>query len=145
MTGTHITEDRLRRLSFPVYGLPPSWQGDRWFGAGTVGVSEAGEDQVLSLQLGHGWRDSMAVRSLIVRSRPPDPYGDRYTPHVVSGDSPDQAIDELRHRWGLPVPDGSVPTESPLTIVVEGEATPFSAIRSEEWWIALHTGSNASI
>ena len=87
----------------------------------------------------------MALRSLVVRSTAPDPYTDRYTLHVVSGESTDQKLDELRHRWGLPVPDGFVPTESPLTIVVEGDPTSFCAIRSEEWWIALHTGSNVSI
>jgi hypothetical protein len=147
MTGSHATkEDMLGRLSFPVFGLPPSWDGDRWLGADKVGVGGPRGDEILALQLGHGWRDLMALRCLSVRSTVPDPCADRYTPRVVGRDPMDQAIYELRHRWGLPVPEGYVlPAESPLTILVDGEPTRFSAIFSEEWWMALHVASNVSI
>jgi hypothetical protein len=84
VTGrSSVTPEAVERISFPLFGLPPSWDGDHSFGAGGMTLHDDQPDEIHSLELVHGWREDRWVRSLAVRSTAPDPYRDRYEPHVV--------------------------------------------------------------
>ena len=143
--GPRVTSEAVARISFPLFGLPPSWEGDHSFGAGGITLHADGPDEIHSLTLVHGWREDRWARSVAVRSTAPDPYRDRYEPHVVGDGSIEGMLSELRELAGLPISDDYLPSEFPLTIPVDGEPRTFVAIEADGWWMALSVGSDASI
>jgi hypothetical protein len=144
--GPRVTPEAVAGISFPLFGPPPSWEGDRSFGAGGMTLHSDRPNEIHSLELVHGWREDRWRRSLAVRSTAPDPYRDRYTPHVLADGSVEGMLWEIREvRAGLPVPEDYVPVEFPLTISVDGKPRISAAVEAETWWMALYVGGDASI
>jgi hypothetical protein len=141
-TWLRKTIHRFEHSPFPLFGLAPTWSGDRWFAGGSwggVGRRETTE----SLSLGHGpWMTDRAV--LRVQSEAPglaQPRNElQYIAHFrwrEGAADVDEAID--RYRTGRRVGNGievERPVEASAEIRIDGTAMPFRVLRRGRSWVA---------
>lgn len=130
-------ERRFRTAPFPLYGLPPSWEGGRFLGGGSWG-GVRGRQQTHSLSLVHGVLVEGEGPMLVVETALPDEAGGGGSLRVLAeelwtgraNDVPDAAT-RLRNRWvGHPhrAEFSPLPSRTGEAVLVEGRPVFFDVL-----------------
>jgi len=136
------TERRFRGAPFPLYGLPPSWQGDRSLGGG--GWSGRTGELISSLSLVHGALVEGEGPMLTVETALPDEAhgGGRLrvlAEEVWSGRAWTivQALDHLRAPWPIGLEfDATPPSRTTELVVVDQVPVEFDVFSHPDHWVA---------
>ena len=135
------TEARFRSAPFPLFGLPPSWNGARFLGGGWWG-GMPGEERTKALSLVHGTLVQGEGPILGVETASGFSIGGggllNSAGMVWEGISPsiEEAFQELTRddpHWDLP---DSFPVRSELVFTVDAVPTSFDAFVDNDEWVA---------
>lgn len=140
----HETEESLRSLPFPLYGLPPTWRGVRFI----AGHGRSGR-VITSASLGHadGSPFDPEVSELRVEVSPAaehaSPHGDRLTHWLAHASAPDLPLDaspEEMAIWHLQIErDARALMQEAwrdLEVSVDGVPRAFRLLEREQAWTA---------
>jgi hypothetical protein len=146
MTKRHRreAERRFRHAPFPLFGLPVSWQGERWLGGGSWGT-QGRTETIHALSLGHGGRWEPDTPRLFVQTETPDAAPGGNELQLVAealwrgrAETLDDAIESRHTDWGVPRGDPfERPVESSVEIPIDGVPTQFAVLSQQESWIAF--------
>jgi hypothetical protein len=133
---------RFKHAPFPLFGLAPTWSGERWLAGGSWG-GMGRRETTESLSLGHGpWLADGAI--LRVQSEAPGLAQGRSELQWIGellwrqgASDIDQAIDRFRTEWdvgnGI---EGERPVEAVAEILIDGTSVPFRVLRRGRSWVA---------
>ncbi|MGH2652881.1 MAG: hypothetical protein ACRDHV_00835 [Actinomycetota bacterium] len=146
-------EQVFRDPPFPLYGLPPSWQGPRFLGG-------MGRDAgVTQLELAHGGPDDpsgmeLRASSSVARGEPdlPEEFLLRELAeslwHEVHRPPPDLPAERF-HAWAesreREYRRRETPPFSQVVIPMDGEPTRFASLAEESTWVALGRTGHVTI
>lgn len=135
------TETRFANAPFPLYGLPPDWEGTRFLGGGWWGGSP-GREQTKALSLVHGTNIQGDGPMLAVEtSSEPSTGGDvleTVAGMIRSGHAPDVrgAIEDLDGTGMARGHDPAGVRRDRREFVVDSDATTFDLLAYGEEWVA---------
>jgi hypothetical protein len=148
--GARYRKTRLRetvrlfeRSPFPLFGLPPSWAGERWF-AGSSGGGHSPTDTIEALLLGHRPLLTESAR-LVVKSEAPGLAQGRDELQCIAEirwhggvARIEEAVERYRADWRVPEDkDVEMPVESEADIKVDGSPVRFRILRRTDSWLAF--------
>jgi hypothetical protein len=145
-----LREEMWRHLPFEPFGLPPTWQGERW-ARGTswsgsvvssveLAFGREGDDNGPLLRVGTASNDRPARRSLRTAAEELW-WSAREMPH---GLSPEQMAGWHR-RTERDLAARAEPRWSPLVLPVDGRPVRFDVLAEGRWWVARREADDRSI
>jgi hypothetical protein len=134
-------ETRFANAPFPLYGLPPDWEGKRFLGGGWWG-GPPGREQTKALSLVHGTNIQGTGPMLVVETASELSTGgdalEAVAGMIRSGHAPDVrgAIEDLDGRGWRGAIDPAGVRRDQREFVVDGDATTFDLLAYENEWVA---------
>jgi hypothetical protein len=138
------TESRFQRAPFPLYGLPPWWQGERFLGGGGWG-RERGRETIHALSLVHGTLVEGEGPILSVETSVPRQSGGGrplrvFAEELWTGRASDvaDAWARLRHRWAghpMEVELSPLPTRTKEAVSIEARPVLVDILSQPAHWV----------
>ena|SRR2546426_1393583 len=136
-------EARFRAAPFTLYGLPPSWIGDRFLGGAEWGTQKWQRERISALSLVHGVLVAGEGSELLVETSSPQSLGGGWLANAAgmvwagfSSNIGDAVVEVHRGDPLASEEPAPIPSHIRLSFAVEGVATSFDAFSYGDKWVA---------